>query len=241
MRSKVVLAIAIPALAGSAAAFALWALDNQGPQHETSNLSEVPLPRDIEELVSASAIIFEGTVVTTSFSGNQIFPIVIPTASPSTPDPWVAPTSTPIGFDPPQGFALDISTIQIHVDNVLFSRSPINLQNDETVEMLMGGNIETYASPTPGNPDDYSAGWPEEAYLVRSTTVMPQVGDTRLFLLGSNPDGQTFGPPRGPYSILDISGSEVLIQSSPPIAIDITSDPSTQSFLSELNTEIANQ
>lgn len=105
----------------------------------------------------------------------------------------------------------------------------------------MGVNADTYASPTPGDPDGWTVGWPEEAYLVRSTTVMPQAGDVRLFLLRSNPDGETFGPTHGPYSILDISDSEVRIQSSPPIVIDISSDPSTQPFLAELQAAIANQ
>lgn len=236
MRNNAVVVIVASALAGSVAAFALWAPESQGIK--TSRHNALALPLDVEDLVRVSSIIFEGTVVNTSFSGNQFFPIIIPTASPSTPGAGMpTPTSTPGGIAPPQGVSLDISTIQIYVDNVLFSRSPINLQQGSTVEMLMRGNASTYASPTPGDPDD----WPDEARLVRSTTVMPQTGETRLFLLRSNPDGQTFGPTYGPYSILDISGSEVRIQSSPPIVIDISSDPSTQSFLAELQTEIANQ
>lgn len=219
---------------------ALWTSGNQDMNRDAANSDAVLLPHDVGDLVSVSSIIFEGTVVNASFSGNQFFPIIIPTASPGTPGSGIA-TNTPDGIALPQGMSFDVSTIQISVDNVLFSRPPINLQNGSTVDMLVNDNVDTYVTPTPGDISDWAIEWPDEAYLVRSTTVIPQIGDQRLFLLHSNPDQQTFGPAHGPYSILDISGSEVRIQSSPPIVIDISSNPSTQSFLEELQDEVADQ
>lgn len=238
MRRKIIAVMTASALVGSVAAFALWFIEEQSVSYMSHGGSAIALPVDLDDLVRVSSIIFEGTVVGVSYSGSQFFPIIVPTASPYLPGSGMStPTIVTSGIAPPEGWSADISTVRIHVDNLLYTRSPIGLHDGSIVEMLVSGNINIYMTPTPGTPE----GWTDEAYLVRRTTVIPQTGDERLFLLRSNPDGLTYGPTYGPYCILDVAGSEVRIQSSPPLVIDITANTATQAFLDELESEIAEQ
>ncbi len=238
MRRKLITVMTASVLVGSVAAFTLWSIEGQRVSYTSQGGSAIALPIDVDDLVRVSSIIFEGTVVGVSYSGNQFFPIIVPTASPGLPGSWIStPTVVTGGIAPPEGWSVDISSVRIHASNVLYTRSPISLHDGSIVEMLVNGNINTYMTPTPGNPE----GWTDEAYLVRRTAVIPQIGDERLFLLRSNPDGLTYGPTYGPYCILDVTGSEVRIQSSPPLVIDITVNSATQAFLNELESVIVEQ
>lgn len=188
------------------------------------------LPRNVAQLIGASTIVIEGTVMSLAYFGAQKFDAVGAALTPSQHMP-----SSPSLVLP--SFVMDISELSIRVDQVYFSRSPVVLGSGDYITMLVPGNISTYQTPTPGDPNDhFGAG-----YQVRSEMVIPAKGDSRLFILTHNPDGTTYGPVYGPYDVLDISDDDVTIQSSPPIVIDIADDANTTAFMSEIQQIIQSQ
>lgn len=208
-------------------------------RHRDSTLS-LHFPASIQQLVESSDEIFLGTVISGQYVGEsqgffvtttpEHYELLIFTTS--TPPPSM-PTSTPTGvmMKPTwQPFAL--TRFVIRIDEIYYSRA--NLSVNQTIIMNRTGNINDYVTPTPGDPDD-----PDQDELIRSTLVMNQIGDQRLFFLMREVDGETYGAHQGSYSVLDIGGEYATIASSPPIAIDITEDARTVNLIQEIEDAIS--
>jgi len=203
----------------------------QGRANEGSaGHDDLLLPRNVKQLIDASTIVIEGTVMSLTYSGAQKFEAVGAALTPNQHTP-----SSPSLVLP--SLVMDISELSIRVDQVYFSRSPVVLESGDYITMLVPGNTSTYQTPTPGDPNDHFSG----GYQVRSEMVIPAKGDSRLFILTHNPDGTTYGPVYGPYDVLDISDDDVTIQSSPPIVIDIADDANTTALMSEIQRIIRSQ
>jgi hypothetical protein len=196
----------------------------------TAGHDDIMLPRNVKQLIDASTIVIEGTVMSLTYSGAQKFEAVGAALMPNQHTP-----SSPSLVLP--SLVMDISELSIRVDQVYFSRFPVVLESGDYITMLVPGNTSTYQTPTPGDPNDHFSG----GYQVRSEMVIPAKGDSRLFILTHNPDGTTYGPVYGPYDVLDISDDDVTIQSSPPIVIDIADDANTTALMSEIQRIIRSQ
>lgn len=194
---------------------------------------------NIRELVESSEEILLGTVVSSEFLGQSQMGYVTTTPGvyefhvyATTTPPAFIPTVTPMGvMIQPTWRPFSVTQFEVRVDEVYYSTSGLSV--NQLVVMNQLGDINSYVTPTPGNPED-----PNDE-RVRTTLVMSQVGDHRLFFLMKEADDSTYGAHEGPYSVLDISGEYTTIASPPPIIIDITQDPRTASLLGEIEDAIA--
>ncbi|MBK7782201.1 MAG: hypothetical protein IPJ58_15805 [Ardenticatenia bacterium] len=228
-RSTVLIVIAL-VIVGTATTSIFERLRQGRGNGGTAGHDDIMLPRNVKQLIDASTIVIEGTVMSYTYSGAQQFNAAGPTLSPN----QNAPSNQ---FLMPPSLVLDMSELSIRVDQVHFSRSPVVLESGDYITMLVPGNASTYQTPTPGDPNDRFGG----GYQVRSEMVIPANGDSRLFILTHNPDRTTYGPVYGPYDVLDISDDDVTIQSSPPIVIDIADDANTTALMSEIQRIIQSQ
>lgn len=195
-----------------------------------NHTSAVMLPKSVAQLVGVSTVIFQGTVVGRTYTGVQDFgPVPSTRVVTSTPS---AGTSAPARRLFPQ-FSVPITELSLRVDEIYYARPPVTLRIGDHLTMPVGIDPSTYATPTPGDPDAFLGG-----VDLRSTLVIPDDGDSRLFILSQNPDGRTFGTVFGPYDVLDLSGAAVKIGSSPPITIDITEHTDPPGFIAELRDAI---
>lgn len=193
-------------------------------------------PSNVKELAWAD-LILRGSVLEIVDDGVKLFATAEPT--PEEEDAW---------FDEEEIPYIDQSApmirVDVRVDELIFAQPPIVLEPGSVVSLSFWGRIDEYPVPTPS--PWFMRDWPEVWRRMRIFAILPQVGDDRLFLLGdqgywSPAVADYFGLVHGAYSILDLSGPQVMLNSSPPIPIDITENTTPEAFLEELKAALREQ